>query len=1209
MKKKWKEYFPCKGKYGKIFRIMKLCMCVLFCSVMSLSASVRAQQMKVSIEMRGATLEEIIWTLEKKSEITFFYNVADVAGIRGLDAVFKDTSLEEILGKVLEGTGLYYQMNDKVVVVKRLIESKTDSLTNARVTGYVKDEGGLPLPGVSVLLKGTTVGVSTDKNGKFVLMVPDLSKATIVVSFIGMKTQTLSCLRFKEMNPWVIVMEEDAQEMEEVVVTGYQRIDKRLSASSTYTVKAADIMKSGMNSIDDMLQGEIPGLMIVNTSGSPSALPKIRMRGTATLLGNAAPVWVIDGVIREDPVNITNEDVAAAMEMTNPNYLMFGNAISGLNPMDIESITFLKDASATAIYGTRAANGVIVVTTKKGRSGRTAVNYSGTYTVKQRPSYRKSADVMNSQERMKLSKEFFEDGLILASTPRYGYEKAMLDYLENRIPFSDVEQEYSRRVVMNTDWFDVLFSNAFSHSHSLSISGGKDRISYYISASFASDKGTANGDDVKRYTLNSRVELPVFKWLDADFKMEYSNRQVSSFYDVNPMNYALRTARTLAADERYVRSTNYVSQEIKEGQYQGVHKFTYDLTYNVLDELRESGSEGENQSFSTALSLRANILAGLKGDVLVSYSATRGLTEKWATDRSYYMANLRGYDYGSVEPGSINEKLSMYPYGGRYERDEENSDLWMVNARLNYMKTWDDVHSLNVMVGGEMTSHKQTGFETAEYGYFPDRGKVIYYEYNQADAGNLYDFYGTSASKHPVSLTDQINNKMSLLATLAYSYKNRYILNTNFRVDASSRFGKKTNNRFLPIWSIAARWNVVSERWMEKQKWFNDLSLKVSYGLQGNVISTVGPDLIAKYPLKPIDEYIGEYVLNLKSLPYPDLRWEKTQTVNLGLEFSMFDSRFSGSVEYYQKRGKELLYTLNVPVEQGVDAAYQNGANIRNEGIDVSLTFVPLKTQNFRWTLSPVLSWNRDKIRRKTENRSYGEYLSGTVVLNDYAVSSFWSWKYKGLTHEDGFPVFEYDSGNGYTNTEMKEDPTKFLEYSGRRNPVVTGGLSTRFVFYNFTLRASFAYNLGAKIRLRPVYDSRMALDAPSHYENVPAEFVTHWRKPGDEEFTDNPGFLKPGRTYMYVHPAGTESMYTMWDEGNHRVVSGDFLRCRSIGLNYSFPKSVASRLGLNGLTMELSGNDLFVIANKRLRNQDPETSSSAVPRQPSYNFTINISL
>lgn len=473
MKKKWKEYFPCKGKYGKIFRIMKLCMCVLFCSVMSLSASVRAQQMKVSIEMRGATLEEIIWTLEKKSEITFFYNVADVAGIKGLDAVFKDTSLEEILGKVLEGTGLYYQMNDKVVVVKRLIESKTDSLTNARVTGYVKDEGGLPLPGVSVLLKGTTVGVSTDKNGKFVLMVPDLSKATIVVSFIGMKTQTLSCLRFKEMNPWVIVMEEDAQEMEEVVVTGYQRIDKRLSASSTYTVKAADIMKSGMNSIDDMLQGEIPGLMIVNTSGSPSALPKIRMRGTATLLGNAAPVWVIDGVIREDPVNIANEDVAAAMEMTNPNYLMFGNAISGLNPMDIESITFLKDASATAIYGTRAANGVIVVTTKKGRSGRTAVNYSGTYTVKQRPSYRKSADVMNSQERMKLSKEFFEDGLILASTPRYGYEKAMLDYLENRIPFSDVEQEYSRREVMNTDWFDVLFSNAFSHSHSLSISGGK----------------------------------------------------------------------------------------------------------------------------------------------------------------------------------------------------------------------------------------------------------------------------------------------------------------------------------------------------------------------------------------------------------------------------------------------------------------------------------------------------------------------------------------------------------------------------------------------------------------------------------------------------------------------------------------------------------------------------------------------------------------
>ena len=275
----------------------------------------------------------------------------------------------------------------------------------------------------------------------------------------------------------------------------------------------------------------------------------------------------------------------------------------------------------------------------------------------------------------------------------------------------------------------------------------------------------------------------------------------------------------------------------------------------------------------------------------------------------------------------------------------------------------------------------------------------------------------------------------------------------------------------------------------------------------------------------------------------------------------------------------------------------------------MALTIMPVKTSNIRWTLSPVLSWNRDKIHRKTENRSYGEYLDGTVVLDDYAVSSFWSWKYKGLTHEEGLPIFEYDSGNGYTNTEMKEDPTKFLEYSGRRNPLVTGGISTRLAVYNFTLRASFAFNLGAKIRLRPVYASRMALSSPSHYENVPAEFVTHWRQPGDEEFTDNPGFVKPGNSYMYTHPAGTESLYTMWDEGNHRVVSGDFLRCRSIGLNYSFPKRIASRLGLQGLTMELSGNDLFVVANKRLRNQDPETSSSAVPRQPSYNFTINISL
>lgn len=1163
-----------------------------------------SQNQLVSIHLEKCSVEEFLSEIKSQTGIHFMYKAENVRHIPRFDVSAENREVMELLNEVFADKGIRCLYDNGVIVLHKRLNAPEKE--NVIIRGIVKNKAGEPLPGVTIVIKGTSTGVASDVEGRFSLNSMGQDTVDLVFSFVGMKTKEV---RWAGEVLLSVEMEDEVEEIGEVVVTGYQTLDKRLSASSTYSVKAVDVMQPGRSSIDEMLQGEVPGLMVVNTSGSPQSLPKMRMRGTATLLGNAAPVWVIDGVLREDPVNIANEDVAAALDMTNPNYLMFGNAISGLNPMDIESITFLKDASATAIYGTRAANGVIVVTTKKGKAGRTSINYSGTLTVKQRPSYKRSADVMNSQERMRLSMEFFEDGLVFKSTPKYGFEKAMIDYLENKIPFSEVVKEYKTREALNTDWFDLLFSNSLSQSHAISISGGKDETSYYASLSYNNDKGTADGESVQRYTLNLRVETPLAKWLDADMKVEYSERKVKGFNNVNPMDYALSTARTLYPDERYIRSTNYVSEEIEEGEFAGNYAFNYDLTYNVFTELAETSNVGKTDELGATLMLRGNVTSYLKFDALASYTKTVAFTERTATDRSYYMASLRGYDYGAVDPGSVNEKLSPYPYGGKLDRDEENSQSWMANMRLNFSKYWDNIHSLNIMAGGEMSSRKQTGFQTSEFGYFPDRGKTIYYEYNQSDAGNLSDNYGDSYSKHTVKLIDRIDNKMSIFATLAYGYKNRYVLNANFRVDASSRFGENTNNRFLPIWSVAGRWNMTEENWMKGQDVLNELAIKLSYGSQGNVVNTVGPELIASYPNKPVDETVGEYFLNLKSLPYPDLRWEKTHTVNVGVEFALWNGRVNGSAEYYKKKGKELLYTLEVPMELGIDAAYQNGADIINEGLDVYLSLTPVKTKDWQWTLSPVFSLNRDKIHRKTENRTYSDYIDGTVVLDAYPVGGFWSWRYKGLTHEEGLPIFDYDGGAGYTNAEMKEDPSKFLVYSGRTNPIATGGLTTRLTWKQFMLRASFAYNLGSKVRIRPVYSSSLALNVPEYYENVTSKFVTHWRKPGDEKITDNPGFLRPGKSAMYDHPGGSESFYTMWDNSDFRVVSGDFLRCRSVGLSYTLPQKIVSKWGMRGVMLELSGNDLFLIKSRKLSKQDPETSSSEIPRLPSYNFTLNISL
>ena len=525
---------------SKILRIMKLTVVFLFVTFLSVSASSLAQ--KTTIRVNNTSLKQVFREIRQKMGYTFVFNeqIVNKEGKVSLDITSDD--IHEILNKCLENTSLNYEIQGDVIVIlfqeKQITKEEEKGVV--KITGNVKDKNGSPLPGVTVLVKGTTVGVATDVNGNYSIVLPEIKEPVLVFSFIGMKTEEIGANK-KVIN---VVMHESAEQLEEVVVnTGYQTINVRNLTSSVSSVKAEDILVAGMTSIDAALEGRIPDLLLMSNSGEVGSTPRIRIRGTSTLLGNREPLWVLDGIILTDPVRVDPTD------LNNPDYInIIGNAISGINPQDIERIDVLKDASATALYGTRAANGVIVVTTKKGRSGKARLSYNHTSKLTRRPRYSdRDINLMNSQERVRFGKELtdmhyiFPEGMVMV-----GYEGAFYRLQTGSSNYEQFMNEVNFYEKVNTDWFDVLTRDAYSHGHNISISGGSDDMRYYTSIGYDRENGVSKTTYTERYTALINLNTELFGKLRLGFQLNGNIQKKNHLMEsINTMDYAYNTTRAL----------------------------------------------------------------------------------------------------------------------------------------------------------------------------------------------------------------------------------------------------------------------------------------------------------------------------------------------------------------------------------------------------------------------------------------------------------------------------------------------------------------------------------------------------------------------------------------------------------------------------------------------------------------------------------------
>ncbi|WP_316818298.1 SusC/RagA family TonB-linked outer membrane protein [Pedobacter nyackensis] len=1171
---------------------------LLFMTYLQPAVAQQKKEDKVTINIRNGTLEEIIQAVMKQTAVKIVYNQELVQKSPRQSFSAKAEPLKVLMKRLLKGSQLTFVVLDNVMVIGPKEESDEEPKINNIIKGMVTDEKGNPLFLVTVNVTGTPSNTISNEEGKFSIDLPEGKSLTF--SSVGFQKKIIKPVPGE---PLMVKLTTELKEMEELVVTGYQQINKRLSASSTVTLQGKDIKDPGATNIVSMLQGKVAGLSVVKNSGSPNAIPSMRMRGTSTLLGNANPIIVVDGVIRENP-NEINPDNLLGIEPSPRDAVIMktgilakgsltGNAITGLNVNDVESITFLKDASATAIYGTRAANGVIVITTKKGKNGAMAINYNSNFGTSRKPNYGR-LQLMNSQQRVRFSREMYEDGYVYKTVPvKMGYEGSLLDLFNRKISETEFRKEVAALESMNTDWFDLLFRNTFNVGQHISFSGGNEKTNYYSSLSYNDNKGTAKLDDLKEGSAALDLSTELSKRLKFGLKLNGSYRVSNGYFGINPLDYALKTSRAISP------SLTYPVVEDLTPEIPGAS-----IDYNFLHEVQQTASQVKDTKLNVALDLSYQLMQGLKLSALAAGSINTLNATQSATEFSYYVGSLRGYNYGTVAPGGPEEQFSAIPFGGVLF--PSTSSVYTYNIRnmaefnRNIFSTEDQ---LNVIAGMEIRSVHNEGLDNLIPGYFRDRGEGFYLSRNSLDL--------LSPKR-----TNTIDNALSLFSTATYSYAGKYILNGNMRTDASNRFGQYANQRFLPIWSIAGRWNAGSEKWLQGNKIVNDLYLKASYGFQGNVIRTVGPDLIlmANDGTAAMNDVAKEFYLKIKSMPYPDLKWEKTKSVNLELGGSLFNSFLNFNLGYYRKQTSDAIVSRFIPVEYGVTKMLVNGGNIMNHGYELQLGLNLINTENLSWTMSVNGAKNFNVLQKGTLEATQTrvmDYVNGNIFVENQPVGTIYAFSFKGLNPENGFPMF-----HGTDDEGDKRDRPSFIDYLkpvGTRNAKINGGLNTNISYKAFSVGASFAFRLGSVKFRNPVYDPT-SLTMPGPAENLPVILAERWRKPGDELYTDIPAFPREQNRslggYVYLKNYTSMSRYEMYTYSDVNVVSGSFLRCNTVDLSYRFNEGLLKRIRLKQASVSGGISNLFTIADKKLRGQDPEidgVGTTALPIPKIFTLGLNV--
>lgn len=1079
-----------------------------------------------------------------------------------------------------------------------------------KFSGQVVDSDGVPVTGAGVVcLEKNTIGTTADLDGRFSITLPSSAK-TVIFSSIGMKEVRYQLIPGSTENV-KIVMEWEENQLDQVVVTGYAQTSVKRITGSVAVLDADKFEAKAISSVDALMQGEVAGVSIKSLSGQPGTQAKITIRGSNNLTGTSNPLWVVDGVpMQSESPSLSKEQLA-----TGGFDDIFVNGVGNINPNDIESITILKDAAAAAIYGSRAANGVIVVTTKKGEAGKMKISYNNTFTWSFKPE--RSLNLMNSSEKLSWEDELWNEfsaakyaASLTDNTVIYpvvgivGQIRAGLGDFASMKGDKAAQDKYIESLRnVDTNWYDLLFRNSFSQGHHLSLSGGSGKSTYYVALGLNDEDGMLIHNDYRRYNVNAKMTLTPTDWARIDVGMEAARQESKMPYStVDPFYYAFFSnpyERAYNADGSYAADNTWFTLGYYNGR--GAEQVMPKNGFNIIRELDSNYSKTANTNGTFRAQTDFRIIEPLHFVGLVSYSYSNNSTDKVIDKYSYSAFRDR---LGSDDRSQTN----LY---GNISQNRTNRNSYVARGHFSFNKTFAETHTVNLLAGAELRGSGSNTIFTKRYNYDPKTGTT-----SLPQISGPQDEWLSEVEK----LNGEYFSKTryaSFYASADYYLGKSIVLNASFRTDGSSNFG--SNRQFNPTWSAGAAWHIGEEAWMKKAlPALSHATLRAAYGFTGDVNTSTSHLLVIQY-IQQQYRYFGDETFNLgtiPSAPNPDLGWEKTQDAKAGLDFGLWKDRLSVNAEYYYRLSTDVVTSSPVQSTTGFTYVYFNAADIMNSGIELTLNGKIIQTKDWGLSAAVNFAYNYNKVLKYNPVSKSG-ITSKDRYVEGYPTGAIFSGKYAGIASDTGLYQFELRPDATISTATDLNKPDNYRYFLGTTIAPYTGGFNLSTSWRQLRLSISGVYSFGCKtyenFRYPASYSnashSGMSTetvqsqfsDLYGNHLNVEKDRTNRWTA------THTTGIKYP-RIYDYFDGKYNFASYNPMDSSIIDAVylkNNSYLRIKSIILTYSLPGAAVKKMRMRGLSFNVSLNNFFTFT--KYDGMDPEIPGATYPTTRSVSAGMNI--
>ena len=1110
--------------HPKIWKTMKLCCVFVLCFVLAGYGNGRAQNQKVSLNLNNVSLYEVFSQIKQQTGIRFLYNVEELGKMEGINIKAEQESVADVLVRLFEGTSLRFVFDDEVITVMRR-EAPQQQSTNVRVNGTVRDIYHNPLPGVTVRLKGTSLGTSTDAEGAYMLNLPE-GQHVLVFSMIGMESHEETVGKRKEIH---VILKEEATEMDEVVVTGYFNQAKNSFTGAARTITAEELQTAGNQNILSALQNIDPSFVKIenNQLGSnPNAIPDFQIRGAGSISGMRdeysgnpnMPVFIVDG-----------------FETT-------AEKVFDMDPYRVATITLLKDAAATAIYGSRASNGVVVITTTAPASGKMAVSYNGdaTFYMADLSAY----NLCNPEEKLELE--------VLAGL--YDVEKKQ--YFNYGSKFADqavMQRAYNWRLAniregVNTYWLDKpLNSLTVAHKHSLRLDGGNDYIRYAMEVNYNNTPGVMKESGRERLGLGLELQY-IYKNLTFRNQLNYSrvkatNSPYGSFSEYTRLNPYVKYK---GEDGNYIYELEAEDRRSNTGSYKF---FIYNPLYNTTLDVRD---ESRYNDLTNLFGIDWQIIEGLRLKGSFSFTLQNTSADVFKPAKHTDFATYTGDDF---------DRRGSY--------SASRGDVFDYDASLVLSYFWQaNKHVINANLGWNAKQSRTKEFSVMAEGFPNERLDYIsfatQYQKNGSPSGNEYT-----------------SRLVGFLGNLNYSWDERYLFDLSFREDASSQFG--ADKRWAPFWSAGLGWNLHNEHFMEGVDWLQQFKIRGSYGLTGS--QNYDPyQAITTYEYLTQDRYHFAVGAIAKAMGNRNLAWQRTWQQNYGLDLTLWKNRIDISADYYIKTSKDVLTAVTLAPSLGFSSYMDNLGEVENRGYELSLRATLIRDQSKKifWSVNGSAIHNKNKLlkisnalkaynetsdseldkepntdgKKSEVNRPRVRYVEGA------SMNSIWVNHSLGIDPATGKEIFVARNGDLVTDWSSAN-----YVIGGCTDSKVEGTFGSNFTWKGLSLNMTFRYRIGGQMYNQTLVDK--VQDVDPRYNVDKRAFEQRWQEPGDKvRFAAFRTELNGINVAYVTRPT------------SRFVEDYNYLELATLNLSYEFGTAKLQRCGIKRLKAMFYMNDVFHVSN-----------------------------